>query len=159
MSTATLGVLIARLEQEYARNPDLIVHRGFADPHSYRGYYHNLAFEPRSDVPLRRMLEDARFSVDTTFQGYKGGDYTMTLDTEVWLAEYGHLGETIGPVFIDLMLSDSRSDSAIEVAYQNTLSRVHELKDVIIGLRSDLIGARETLKLALRASDGVVNRR
>lgn len=96
-----LGQLITRLAGEH---PDQVVPIGFANPHSYRGFYHELAFEPAPTVTVGAMVEAARSAVGRTFTGYKGGDYTMTAYTPVWLAAYGATGEGIGPILLDYML-------------------------------------------------------
>ena len=96
-----LKELIAALEAADSR---MVVPHGFTNPHSYRGYYEQLAFEPAQNVTVDRMLADARFALDATFEGYKGGDFTMTEDTDCWLATWGALGETLGPTLLRLML-------------------------------------------------------
>ena len=64
---------------------------------SWRGSYDELAlcFVDRGDqVPLSgfiHMLKDANGKV---FTGYKGGDYTMSTQTPVWVANYGNAGNT-----------------------------------------------------------------
>lgn len=98
----TLDELITALE---SADPTLIVPNGFTHPHSYRGYYDELAFEPASNVTVAAMLADARSALGTTYQGYKGGDYQMLGWTDCWLAEEGHAGgETLGPLLVKLML-------------------------------------------------------
>lgn len=97
----SLGELIAALERE---NPDLRLPLGFGNPHSYRGYYEQLAFEPAENVTVRSMLADARGVLGQTLTGYKGGEYRMDEHTDVWLSRYGTTGETIGPVLLRLML-------------------------------------------------------
>jgi hypothetical protein len=82
----TLAELIARLE---AANPQQVVTRGFDSPHSYRGDYMDLAFEPATDITVGDMLDAARSALGETFTGYKGGDFTMDGYTDCWLAEYG----------------------------------------------------------------------
>lgn len=96
----TLGDLIAFLE---AVPPETVVPLGFHCPHSYRGYYCDLAFEPAKNVTVGAMLADARSALGATFEGYKGGDYEMSADTDVWLANYGDCGESIGPVLLRYM--------------------------------------------------------
>jgi len=98
----TLAELIEALERV---NQDAILPLGFTRPHSYRGYYDQLAFEPAKDVPVRAMLADAKGALGTTFTGYKGGEYTMCAYTDVWLAEYGCCGETIGQTLLGFMLA------------------------------------------------------
>lgn len=101
----TLGELIAALEQE---PPDKVVAVGFADPHSYRGYYHDVAFEPLRNTTAGAMLAAARAALGATFDGWKGGQYTMTRRTDVWLAVQGDCGETIGPILLSYMLGKVR---------------------------------------------------
>ncbi len=89
----TLGELIQILESQ---DPGLEVPLGFYHPHSYRGFYDELAFEPLENTTVGAMLEAARSAVGKTYEGYKGGDYTMSEYTEVYLAHYGCCGEGIG---------------------------------------------------------------
>ena len=99
----TLGELIKFLE---AHDPERIVPIGFAEPHSYRGYYEDLAFEPARDVTVGSMLACARDALGKTFEGYKGGDFKMGEYADVWLANYGHTGEGIGPVLLSYMVGE-----------------------------------------------------
>jgi hypothetical protein len=106
----TLDELIAALEAE---DPARVLPLGFTNPHSYRGIYSDLAFEPRADVAIGRMLADARSAHGTTYQGHKGGDYTMTGWTDCWLAEEGRGGgEMIGTVLLALLLAADQFDEA-----------------------------------------------
>lgn len=97
-----LGELITALEQADAR---LVVPSGFTNPHSYRGYYDDLAFEPASNVTVAAMLADAQSALGATYEGYKGGEFTMNQHTDCWLAFYGCVGETIGSTLLQLMLA------------------------------------------------------
>lgn len=97
----TLGELIDRLEKE---DPSTVVPMGFTNPHSYRGYYYDLAFEPAENVTVGEMLEAARGAVGTVFEGWKGGLFKMGRGTDVWLSKEGWTGEGIGPVLLDYML-------------------------------------------------------
>lgn len=63
---------------------------GFHNPHSYRGMYECLAFEPTENISALEMLATAESCVDKTFEGYKGGDFKMTEGTDVYLAYEGH---------------------------------------------------------------------
>ena len=85
---------------------DMVVPHGFGNPHSYRGYYDQLAFEPEENVTVGQMLKDAQDSLGKTFEGYKGGDFTMDEYTDVWLAEYGSCGEGLGPTLLSYMLRE-----------------------------------------------------
>lgn len=98
----TLGEVIDRLKGE---DPERRVPLGFARPHSYRGYYHDLAFEIERDVTVGEMLAAAYGALGSTYEGWKGGDYTMDSHTDVWLVrEEGDVGESMGAVLLDLML-------------------------------------------------------
>jgi hypothetical protein len=100
----TLGELITALE---AHDPATVVPTGFSNPHSYRGYYEDLAFEPASNVTVGDMLADARSALDATFEGWKGGQFTMRDYTDCWLSPKGTAsGESIGPTLLRLMLAE-----------------------------------------------------
>lgn len=88
----TLGKLIDRLE---ALPPGQAI-EAINEPHSYRGYYSDLAFE-RADgtQTASEALTICRSAMGEVFQGYKGGDYTMGRNTPVWIASYGCCGDKI----------------------------------------------------------------
>jgi hypothetical protein len=78
---------------------------GFNGACSYRGFYTDLAFIQAENVTVAGMLADARGALGETFQGYKGGDYTMDEYTDCWLVEDDWMtGESIGPVLVRYML-------------------------------------------------------
>ncbi len=95
MNPTTLGILINWLEKQ---DQDLIVDDGFGDPHSDRGDYSELAFDPLSKAKISKMLAHARSAVGTTFTGWKGGEYTMDENTPVYIGEYGDCGDAIIPI-------------------------------------------------------------
>ncbi|MFJ3545407.1 hypothetical protein ACIPQH_24965 [Streptomyces rubiginosohelvolus] len=70
----------------------LILPNGFNNPHSYRGYYDELAFEPTENISVADMAAVAWAAMDETFEGYKGGQFTMTGGTACWLAYEGSSG-------------------------------------------------------------------
>ena len=85
----TLGGLIEALEALPPRVPVLAIE----EPHSYRGYYSDLAFELGEDPMLREEAIDmCRSAMGKVFEGYKGGDYLMGENTPLWLANYGQEG-------------------------------------------------------------------
>lgn len=100
----TLSELIERLEKA---NPKTVVRNGFSTAHSYRGYYQDLAFEPATYVTVEHMLACAKAALGNTYCGWKGGEYRMHKSTEVWIAEHGRTGETIGPLLLSYMLNDT----------------------------------------------------
>lgn len=59
--------------------------------HSWRGIYAHLAIDLQPEtITVGELLERASAAKGETFQGYKGGDYTMDGDTPVWCSEYGY---------------------------------------------------------------------
>ena len=66
------------------------------DVDSYRGYYEDLAisfFVPPESYGLqtltRAFLDTLESAIDKTFTGYKGGDYRMDADSNLWVSNYG----------------------------------------------------------------------
>lgn len=97
----TLGELKEALSM-MPQNADLVIgdYNHFGDLGSYRGYYSDLAVS-RGDKPIKvqevlSLLNDA---TGTTFEGYKGGQNTMHNDVDVYLAEWGCLGESVDHVY------------------------------------------------------------
>jgi hypothetical protein len=91
-SQMTLGKLIDAL----AALPKETELDGFNEPHSYRGYYTDLAFERTEEkTTAGNALEMARACMGEVFQGYKGGDFQMGRNTPVWIANYASSGMKI----------------------------------------------------------------
>lgn len=86
-----IGDLIKQLE-EY--NPDTVVPSGFGAPHSYRGDYYSVAFEPVEVTTIGEMLEHAKSALGATFTGCKGGEYAMDRYSDCGIAAYGYWGGT-----------------------------------------------------------------
>lgn len=85
----TLGKLIAALEAMQA-DADIA---GLVDPHSYRGYYSDLAFVPvEGVVKAGELLQSCKAAMGREFIGYKGGEFLMGENTPVWVAHYGSCG-------------------------------------------------------------------
>ena len=85
----TLGKLIAELE---GMPPGAKV-INMSRPHSYRGYYCDLAFENDEETcRAGELLAVCKSAMGKVFEGYKGGDYIMKESTPVWIAEYGCCG-------------------------------------------------------------------
>jgi hypothetical protein len=101
-SQMTLGKLIERLE---TLPPETML--DLASPHSYRGYYSDLAFEIGDKIAAADALKMCRAAMGEVFQGYKGGDYQMGRNTPVWRASYGCCGQKIMAV---------RDDGTLELA-------------------------------------------
>ncbi|MER7046722.1 hypothetical protein [Streptomyces jumonjinensis] len=111
----TLDELITALRQA---DPAQVVRNGFASPHSYRGYYSELAFEPAQDVTVGDMLDAAVSALGETYEGYKGGSFTMSGGTDCYLAVYGRIGRAISEDTIMVMLNPpiSRAEVLQEAA-------------------------------------------
>lgn len=91
-SQMTLGGLIHAFE---AMRPDQII-PGFSHPHSYRGYYCDLAFERGPDqMYAGDAVKLCRSAMGEVFTGYKGGEFQMGRKTPVWMASDGHCGDKI----------------------------------------------------------------
>lgn len=60
------------------------------NPHSYRGYYSDLAFERvPSPTTVKDFLREVEDAIGSTFEGYKGGDFRMHSKTPLWVSNYG----------------------------------------------------------------------
>ncbi len=88
----SLGSLIAALERVPPEAP-VQFDAGCAPcrPHSYRGYYEDLAFATTtSALTAGKFLATLKDEVlDKPFTGYKGGGFTMGETTPLWVSEYG----------------------------------------------------------------------
>ena len=82
---------------------------GFGNPHSYRGYYNQCAFEPLTDTTVGEMLDACERAISgEVFEGFKGGDYytyyTYNAYTTAYLAAWGDTGEEISLALVAWML-------------------------------------------------------
>lgn len=94
----SLGELIALLTP---CKQDVSIHFDFGDfrptdVDSFRGYYDHLAigFSDEGDPKVSDLLAQLNAAVGKSFTGYKGGDYTMTRRTPMWVANYGRSTST-----------------------------------------------------------------
>ncbi len=81
----TLEQLIAFLAVQV--NQDAIIREGFGAGSTYRGYYDQIAFEPKSNVTVREMRGYAEAMVNGTLHG-KGDPTPVTLNTLVNIATW-----------------------------------------------------------------------
>ncbi len=91
----TLGALIKKLESAN-RNLPVLCSNGvmLGELSSYRGYYSDLAFEPtEKQTTVEGLMIDCKKALDTTFVGYKGGDFVMGSDTPLWLSPWGECSD------------------------------------------------------------------
>lgn len=64
---------------------------------SWRGIYSeaSLTFGESNGLNLEQLLGELKATINgKVFEGYKGGDYTFSKDTPVWVANYGNSGQT-----------------------------------------------------------------
>lgn len=101
----SLGALINALKA--LPNQDmLVVGTDGASPdslNSYRGYYSDLAIQPSRPGRLNtvaKLLAALEGALGETFEGYKGGEFTMERYTPMWWASYGDCGDAIHEVSV-----------------------------------------------------------
>lgn len=108
----TLGEMILKLEPIVARQGEVIekykeeakVEYDFGrlfptTIDSWRGSYAELALDyteddSKSEMKVSDFLQMLKDAVGKTFEGYKGGDFTMNKRTPVWVANYGKANNT-----------------------------------------------------------------
>lgn len=88
----TIEDLLARLDD---MEPDVMLD-GLGYPHSYRGYYSDLALQPLPErVPVAQLAIEVSSVLGTELTGYKGGEYLMQKDTPVWVSHHGGCGKKL----------------------------------------------------------------
>ena len=104
MRSYGLGHIIDRLREVH---PAKVCRIGFRNPHSYRGNYSDLAFEPAESITVAEMLKAAESADGATYTGWKGGEFEMDETTRCWISERGVCSEdAIGPVMMSLILDE-----------------------------------------------------
>jgi len=103
----TLEELTNAIDQHLREHGDKLMPWGLTDPKSYRGYYDELAFT-KSDGPMQ--LSQAQANVleadGATYQGWKGGQYTMGKHTNVHIADHGQWpGDTLSSLLVEMWLA------------------------------------------------------
>jgi hypothetical protein len=103
----TLGKMIAALEKMPA---DAMID-GIRHPHSYRGYYSDLAFErAKGKTSVADALAMCKGAMGQDFTGYKGGDYVMGALTPLWMAYYGSTGDKIMDILPDGIIETAEDE-------------------------------------------------
>jgi hypothetical protein len=103
----TLGKLIERLEVL----PGNGAWDGLIDPHSYRGFYQQIGFS-RARTTFGKSKALATQSIGSVFRGYKGGQFTMTAETPVWLSSRGGEGRELTETLLETMILGAMVDGA-----------------------------------------------
>jgi len=122
-----LGEVIAYLEK---KDPDQVALHGFHNPHSYRGYYSQLAFSPATNITAQDMLEAARGAVGKEYQGWKGGYHMMLAETPCWISHEGEVTEDLISVrLLDLMFAaETTQVAALEAEVADLKSAIGIVK-------------------------------
>lgn len=100
----TLGEIVERLEAEPEKRR--LIPLGFCAPHSYRGYYKCLAFRPKEKMTIEEMISALKSADGSTFEGYKGGNYTMDKETECYLSFWSEVGIPISTRLLEILLGE-----------------------------------------------------
>lgn len=88
----TIEDLLSRLDD---MGPDVMLD-GLGHPHSYRGYYSDLALEPLpGGVTVAKLAIEVNSVLGTELTGYKGGEFLMQKNTPVWVSHYGDCGKKL----------------------------------------------------------------
>lgn len=83
----TLGEFIAKLEA--VPDKTRVCAPGLGNPHSWRGAYESLAFQPVAWTTVQAMLDAAKQAVGANYHGYKGGLYVMQRRTQIHIEDPG----------------------------------------------------------------------
>lgn len=101
----TLGELIRELEKV---DLDYFLPLAFHEPHSYRGYYAEVAFELNQEgATVGEILSACKKAKEKFFEGYKGGEYTYDDNTPCWIADYGSSGIELSSLLLKFMLAQN----------------------------------------------------
>lgn len=110
----SLGDFINQLKDFSKSNPGKLIKIGIKNPHSFRGYHRELAFERgKSPQKIEDMILVAQSALGVRFEGYKGGYYTMDKHTPVWVSSYG---TSYGPTLL--------SKLTVELILNSNLKRI-----------------------------------
>ena len=120
----TLNQIIEKLRTV---DPDVVVRNGFHNPHSYRGYYDRLCFEPTEFISVRDMLAEAEEAKGNTYTGWKGGEYTMNGWTLVHLNFEGQSGGIWNKKTDQIEDADAITDKSLDAMLEDQLSTVDKL--------------------------------
>ena len=72
----------------------------WGDLDSYRGYYSELAVDSGdTEVDVAYVIKHLEGAIGTTFEGYKGGEYMMSGNSDLYWADYGSLGPVSSKVY------------------------------------------------------------
>jgi hypothetical protein len=96
--TISLGGLITMLERRDSTDSVYFdfCHLVPTSVASYRGYYDHLAldYEAGRSETVAGLLQTLRAAVGGKYDGYKGGTYTMDMETPIWVSAWGESSGT-----------------------------------------------------------------
>lgn len=79
---------------------DDVVENILHNPHSYRGYYEELALErSNQNGTVGELIQLLESCIGKTYTGYKGGEYIMKPESIVNVSDYGTTGGEVVDVF------------------------------------------------------------
>jgi len=78
------------------KDTSFVFTEGFYTPHSYRGYYNELAFEPDANNQVKDIIEALERAYTDSFTGYKGGSYEYNMLTPCHLSWIGEASDENG---------------------------------------------------------------
>ena len=95
----TLGELILKLEAAKDKTVDVRFDFAWFRPRglrSWRGSYSEIAIEwdEKTETKVQWLIDELKAAIGKTYEGYKGGDFTMGKNTPVWVDNYGDASHT-----------------------------------------------------------------
>lgn len=99
-----LSMSVGELLERLAQLPDDLWLQGLhpdCEIGSYRGFYEDIAIATGAGCTVRLLSDVLREAVGQRFEGYKGGGARCSLETGVWIADWGETGLDIGAVNAD----------------------------------------------------------
>lgn len=97
----TVGEILHRLRRIHPGGP---TRWSLGLPHSYRGYYDQVAVTVHAHESTVSEAIDVIERCLATFAGWTSGEYTMREDTPVWVAAAGKTGFPLTERFFELLL-------------------------------------------------------
>lgn len=79
-----------------AIDEDVLLDFGFSDPHSYRGMYDCVSFEPSPSRPTKDLVQEVFKALQDTYTGWKGGEFNYTENTPVFFTYEGCVEDGVG---------------------------------------------------------------
>jgi hypothetical protein len=86
MDEIQLGAVIKQLKK---LPKETVFMYGFHEPHSYRGYYEQVAFEPLNIATAEALLMSCEAAMEGVYIGWKGGEYTYDCSSVFNIAHKG----------------------------------------------------------------------